>query len=294
MIKRAVLLVLLGAVLAVGAFAQAFTVSYQDGTTEIQSAKGWKALSIGDQVPADATVRLSQDASLELLRGKVKITLLKDGTYSLATLAKATDATGTGGIGGAIAQKLSGLVTEKPKTSAAGGVRGADQSSNSVTWVDESDESRTQVQSLLDKKQYADAVKVLNGAIADASTDADQAEFTYLLGVAYYGSGQTARAYRALEKVTATPDVEWYARYIILKAQVLVDSSSFTDALDVLTPFIASYPTGEATQVAWLLTGLSKKGLQDTAGARAAFDTGYNLDASTDTAKLIDQQRKGL
>jgi TolA-binding protein len=294
MTKRTLLLVAIGLVLATGAFAQAFTVSYLDGTTEIQTAKGWKALSIGDQVPADATVRLSQDGSLELQRGKTKMTLLKDGTYALAKLAKATDATGTGGVGGAIAQKLSGLVTEKPKTSAAGGVRGADQSGGSVTWVDESDDTRAKVQALLDKKQFADAVKALNSAIPDASTDADVAEFTYLLGVAYYGNGQTAKAFRALQKVSATSDVEWYARYVILKAQVLVDSSSFKDALDVLTPFIASYPTGEATQVAWLLTGLSKKGLEDTAGARAAFDGGYKLDPTTDTAKLIDQQRKAL
>jgi tetratricopeptide (TPR) repeat protein len=293
MIRRTLLLLGFGLVLSVGAFAQAFTVSYLDGTTEIQTAKGWKVLSIGDQVPADATVRLSQESSLELQRGKVKITLLKNGTYALPTLAKAADAT-TAGVGGAIAQKLSGLVTEKPKTSAAGGVRGADQSGGSVTWVDESDEARTQIQSLLDSKKYADAVQVLDSAIADASTDADQAEFTYLLGVAYYGNGQTAKAYRALQKVDASADVEWYARFIILKAQVLVDSASFQDALDVLTPFITSYPTGEATQVAWLLTGISQKGLQDTPSARKAFDTGYKLDPATDTAKLIDQQRKGL
>jgi TolA-binding protein len=294
MTKRTLLLIAFGLFIAAGAFAQVFTVGYQDGTTEIQTAKGWKALAIGDQVPADATVRLSQDGSLELQRGKTKITLLKDGTYAMATFAKATDASGSGGVGGAIAQKLSGLVTEKPKASAAGGVRGAQQGTGDVTWVDESDETRTTVQTLLDKKQYADAAKALNSAIAEATTDADTAEFRYLLGVAYYGSGQTAKAYRALQKVDATPDVEWYARYVILKAQVLVDSSSFKDALDVLTPFVAAYPTGEATQVAWLLTGLSKKGLQDAAGARAAFDAGYKLDPATDTAKLIDQERKAL
>ena len=291
MTRRTLLLVACGLLLATAAFAQAFTVSYLDGTTEIQSAKGWKALSIGDQVPADATVRLSQDASLELQRGKTKITLLKDGTYAMANFAKSGD-TAAGGVGGAIAQKLSGLVTEKPKASAAGGVRGADQSGSSVTWVDEGDETLATVQALLDKKQYNDAVKALNSAIVDAGSDADAAQFTYLLGVAYYGNGQVAKAYRTLQKVNATPDMDWYARFIILKAQVLVDSASYKDALDVLTPFIASYPTGEATQVAWLLTGLSKKGLQDNAGARAAFDSGYQLDATTDTAKLIDQQRK--
>ena len=52
--------------------------------------------------------------------------------------------------------------------------------------------------------------------------------------------------------------------------------------------------TGEATQVAYLLSGISQKGLGNKAAAKAAFDAGYQMDASTDTAKLIDQQRKAL
>jgi hypothetical protein len=54
------------------------------------------------------------------------------------------------------------------------------------------------------------------------------------------------------------------------------------------------YPTGEATQVAYLLSGLSQKGLGDKAAAKAALDSGFQLDPSSDTAKLIDQQRNSL
>jgi tetratricopeptide (TPR) repeat protein len=279
---------------AVGVSAQAFTVNYLDGTVELQNAKGWTAISIGDQVPADASIRISQAGSIELRRGAAKITLLKDGVYALATLAKAGAGTGSTGVAGAITQKLQSLVTEKPKASTAGGVRGAEQGAGSVTWVDESDDSRAQIQGLLDKKRYTDAVKELNDAIASASSDADVAEFNYMLGFAYYGSGQTARAYRILAKLDPSADVQWYARYVILKAQVLVDAQNYKDALAILAPFIDRYPAGEATQVAWLLSGISQKGLGDTAAARASLDAGFKLDPSTGTATLIDQQRKAL
>lgn len=294
MSRRTILVAFFAVVLAAGAFAQGFTVNYLDGVVEMQSGKGWTAVSIGDQVPPDATVRISQTGSLELVRSRTKITLLKDGVYSMASLSATAGRGSSAGVGGTIAQKLQTLVTEKPKVSAAGGVRGAEQGTGTVTWVDENDETRTRVQALLDKHLYPDAVSLLNDSIRDATSDEDAAEFTYLLGVAYYGEGQTAKSFRALAKVTPQADAPWYARYVILKAQVLVDTQNYSDALDVLTPFIAAYPTGEATQVAYLLSGLSQKGLGNRAAAKAALDTGFQLNPATDTAKLIDQQRSSL
>ena len=294
MSRKIFLAAIFAAIVAVGAFAQAFTASYLDGTVELQTAKGWKTISIGDQVPADATIRISQSGSLELLRAKTKITLLKDGVYSMAGLVSAAGTNASAGVGSTIAQKLQTLVTEEPKASAAGGVRGAVQGSESVTWVDESDETRTRVQDMLDKSQYKEAVSLLNESIKEAGTDADAGELTYLLGVAYYGAGQTAKAYRALAKVTPQTDASWYARYVILKSQVLVDTQNYRDALAILEPFISAYPTGEAAQVAWLLSGISHKGLGDKAAARASLDAGFQLDPASETASLIDKQRKSL
>src|SRR5208337_2380513 len=103
--------------LAMGAFAQAFTVSYLDGTVDMQSAKGWSSISIGDKVPAGSTIRISDGGSLELLRSGAKITLLKDGVYSMASLSDAAGSGAAGGVGSSVARKLQTLVTEKPKTS---------------------------------------------------------------------------------------------------------------------------------------------------------------------------------
>ena len=292
---KALLVVLFGIAVSLGVSAQALSVSYFDGVVELRTAKGWKELAIGDQVPPDGRVRISQNGSLELQRAKARIAILKDGIYDMASLVKATDKAGTGGVGSAIAQKLQSLTTEKPKSSAAGGVRGAEQGSNSVMWVDASDETRAEVQALLDQKKFVAAIKVLNEALQDSAEEStEKQEYSYLLSAAYYNLGQTARAYRTLSGVTAQPESPWYARYIVLKAQVLLDTLNFKDALAVLEPFIAGYPTGEATQVAYLLASYCQKGLGDVVSARAALDAGYKLDPSSDTAKLIEEQKKGL
>jgi tetratricopeptide (TPR) repeat protein len=235
---------------------------------------------------------VSQKGSLELLKGTVRITILKDGVYSMAALTKNTAAAGTGPVGNAITQKLQSLVTEKPRQSQVGGVRGAEQSGGSVMWVGGDDEVRSEVESFFAQAQYAEAVNVLMQAITEAVTDADRDEFTYLLGAAYYGAGQTAKAFRTLSAVSPQLDALWYARYVILKAQVLLDTQEYKDALALLAPFVSTFPTGEATQVALLLTYFCQKGLGDQAAAGAALEAGYKLDAATDTAKLIEQQRR--
>ncbi|MGA2612750.1 MAG: hypothetical protein ABSG38_04785 [Spirochaetia bacterium] len=277
---------------AASAFAQTYSVTYSDGTVELKTPKGWSPLSIGDAVPANASVRVSGSGSLELTRGKSRITILKDGTYDISSLARASEKSGAGGVGANIAQKIQSLTSDKSKTSAVGGVRAAEQGQQSVTWAEESDEVRSEVAALIAEKKYFDALKTLNNALKDTSNQADEEEFTYLTGVAYYGAGQPAKAYKALSKVVADPGAQWYANYLLLKAQLLVDSADFPGALSILQPFITANPSGESAQVAYLLTYYCQKGLGNTADAKAALDAGYQIDPATDTAKLIDQQKK--
>ena len=281
-------------IFSTSAFAQAWSVSYFDGTAEVKSAKGWAPLALGDAVAAGASVRVSQSGSLELTRGKARITIIRDGTYDLASLSKASDKSGAGRTSSSISQKLQSLTTEKAATTTtAGGVRGAEQGSGgTVTWVEENDETRTEVASLFAGKKYLDAVKVLDSAMHASPSPADEQEYRYLTAAAWYGAGQSVKSYRALSSVSADPTAHWYAKYVLLKAQVLVDATDFSGALDVLKPFISANPSGEPAQVAWLLSSYCYKGLGDAPAAKTALDTGYQLDPSSETAQLIDQQRK--
>jgi tetratricopeptide (TPR) repeat protein len=275
------------------AFAQSYSVTYSDGAVEIKTSEGWSDLSIGDPVAATASVRVSQNGSLELARGSARITILKDGTYDIASLARAAQRSGAAGAGAEIAQKLQSLTTDRPRTTTAAGVRAEEQGSQpAVTWADESDEVRSEVASLLAEKKYLEAVKELQKALDESPSPTDEQELTYLEGVAFYGAGQRVRAFKALSRVSADPGVPWYPRYVLLKAQLLVDSLDFPGALDILQRFVSANPSGEQAQLAWLLTYYCKRGLGDAEAARAALEAGYQLDPSSETAKLIDQQRK--
>ncbi|MGA2764803.1 MAG: hypothetical protein ABSG17_15760 [Spirochaetia bacterium] len=292
--KKALMLVsVLALVAAASSFAQSYSVSYADGVAELKSSQGWSPLSIGDAVPANASVRISQSGSLELTRGKARITILKDGVYNIATLSRAADQVGSAKLGANISQKLQSLTTEKASSTAVGGVRATEQGGQAaVTWADENDEVRSEVASLLAEKKYEEALKALKKALAESPAAADEQEFTYLTGVAYYGESQPVRAYRALSKVNPDPSVQWYAKYVLLKAQVLVDSLDFSGAQGILKPFLSAYPSGESAQIAWLLTFYCQKGMGNAEAAKTALDSGYQLDPGSETAKLIDQQRK--
>ena len=278
--------------IAASAFAQSYSVSYSDGTVELKTAKGWSALSVGDLVPASSSVLVSQGGSLELTRGAARITILRDGVYEIASLARAAQKAGAAGTGARISQKLQSLTTEQPKSTAAGGVRAEDQGSTpTVTWAEESDETRSEVISLLAQKKYAEAAKELEKALDESPSTSDGQELMYLSGLAYYGAGQLVKAYRILSRISPDPGASWYEKYLLLKAQVLVDSPDFETALGILQPFLSAHPTGETAQLAWLLTYYCQKGLGNASAARAALDAGYQLDPGSETARLIDQQR---
>jgi hypothetical protein len=285
-------------VLATGVFAQAFSVDYLDGTVELKIPKDtagrlWKALVIGDSVATDASLRLGPSSSVELTRGRTRITILKPGIYMVADLSKAKEKASVAAIGPALTQKLTALTTEKaPTSSAVGGTRGTEQgtSTGSVMWIEENDEVRTKVAEYMAGGKYKDAVAELTKAIPDAATDQEEAELQYLLAAAYYGDGETLRAYRTVTKLPTDTEAAYYPRDVLLKAQILVDSLDFGEALALLKPVIAAGQTGETAQMAYLLAGVSQKGMGDLASAKASFNAGYAIDPSTATATLIGRQ----
>jgi len=123
--------------------AQSLTVTYVDGTVEVQSGKAWKTLNVGSSVRADAQVRVSDQGSVEFTRGARHFSIIKDGTYSMADLLKNATKAGQPRVGANLAMKLHSVAMGGGQSSTAvGGVRGAAQGDNSqnLTWMgDEED-----------------------------------------------------------------------------------------------------------------------------------------------------------
>jgi tetratricopeptide (TPR) repeat protein len=269
--------------------AQQLTIEYLDGTVELRTAKGWTALSIGDGVAADASIRVSKSGSVELSLGTQRISILKDGTYAVADLMRAAGKSGKAGIGVALTQKFHALTTEKEKVGSVGGTRGEQQGTpaEDVQWVEEGDEARTQASEFFAKGQYAEAIPILNDAVKTASSPIERQELGYLLASAYYGAGKTAQAYRTISKVSLDVGSTYYPDYVILKAEILLDSFLFKDSLAVVNTFIASKPSVAYAQVAYLVAGQCSRGLGDEKAAATALSTGYKLDPESETGQTI-------
>jgi tetratricopeptide (TPR) repeat protein len=289
--KNLVTLVLLFAAVALLS-AEKISIDYLDGTVELKTAKGWALLSIGDTIPTDASVRVSKGGSLELSSGTQRITLLKDGVYAVADLLKAGGKSGKAGIGVALTQKLHSMTAEKEQQGTVAGARGAQQGQGAdVQWVDENEETRATVNDLFEKGKYADAVSIIKGAIADASTSDERKELSYQLAVAYYGSGKTALAFRTVSKVSPAVTVGYYPDFMILKANILLDSAAYKDGLAVLGEFLKTKPQNSYAQVAYLLSAECSRGLGDEKASAEALKTGYALDPQSETAKQISDMQ---
>jgi tetratricopeptide (TPR) repeat protein len=286
--------IIIGAVLllaSLSAFAQALDVDYLDGTVELRSSKGWSAVSIGDKLDPGATIRVSKSGSLELSRGNQRITVLKDGIYALADLLKAGEKNAKAGVGVALTQKLRSVtaIGQQRGTSTVAGVRGAAQGQpvENLTWMEGDENSLEEIRKLLDNRKYAEAVPLLLDALEESISIEEELMLKYQLATAYYGSAQIARAYRVIAKTAAVSSADYYPDFVILKAEVLLDSLQFKDGQVLLKTFIASKPEVGYAQIAYLLSAQCAIGLGDEKAAAEALDTGLALDPASETGKEI-------
>lgn len=282
------------AVISLG-FAQELTVDYLDGSVKVQTSAGWQDLDIGSAVAPDAQIRISNNGVLELSRGAERFSLLKDGQYSIAAVLRSAGKASRSGAGMTLVNELRTLV--QPGGASAGtvaGVRGAAQgnSSDGMVWMGGVDDTTVQVNALLDQKRYSEAEAQIKSALADTVDEGQKQDLNYLLAVAYYGEGDGARAYRTLLTLGSEPSSTHFSDSIILKAEILLDSGSYQDGLNVLKDFLAAKPRTGYAQLAYLLSAQCYLGLGDKQAAGNALDSGYALDPQTDAAKQIQKLRQ--
>ncbi len=276
------------------AAAQALTVTYLDGTVTVQSAKGWRVLDIGSTVPANGHIRVRDGGTVELARGARHISIIRDGDYAVADLLASSAKPGEAGVGVSLAKKLHSVASGNGQTSSAvGGVRGAAQGDNSqgLTWMSDDDETPAKVKALLDKDRYKEAEAEITQALSDAQDDQKKQDLNFLLASAYYGEGESGRAYHTLLTLKDNSTSQYYPDSVILKAQILLDNHAYADGLTVLKDFQAGNPDKDYAQVSWLLSAQCYKGLGDQKSEKDALSAGYALAPQSDTAKQISKMQ---
>lgn len=279
----------LAVALAAPAAAQEITVSWIEGSVGRQVAGGWKAVLLGDSLPLDSTVRLEAKALLECTSAGDRLLLSKPGLYSLKALLGQLRAARQAGADKALGTVLSRLVS-KPAwyQEAVGGVRGADQSGGGMEdqWIVEDASTNIKAgKELLEAGKAVEAAAQFETACqaADGETLMDA---QFWLAEARSMAGESAKAWRLVSSLTPYEGADWAPDFILLKAKVLVDASSFEEAAAWLQGPGLSLQSDNYRAPSWhFLLGLAYRGAGDGARANQAFSRAAALSPDSDIGK---------
>jgi hypothetical protein len=276
------------ALVSATAFCQEIVVDYLEGVAERAVGSSWREISIGDRLPADATIRLSDRGYLELVQGKLRVSISQDGVYKLSdVIGKSRQVAGW---------DLKKVVSGKIKTALAGsgttgeavmGVRGDKKSAPAdIQWVEagESDETLAQGRALLEGGQYAEALKVFEEGRRNAPADEEQV-FLYYIALSYAQSGKAGPALGTLRGVDPDPRTDVFTDLVLLEGRLLVESLAFQDALRLFNKQLVQYPSGNFAQAMLIMSAYCYRGLGDPPKAKETLTRARDLDPESELGK---------
>jgi tetratricopeptide (TPR) repeat protein len=284
MFKRSTLCLFL--ILCAGAalWGQDLVLEYTDGFLELKAGAGWEELMIGDSVPADAVVRLS-DGIAEFSSGDQRIILNNEGVFLLRDLLKASGEVASWGIGRMVGNRISALTGEKQQsTEAVMGVRGAAQDSEEIQWMDwEGEEDPlAKAQGLLDQGLFDEAIEVYQDALAAAFEPAQKSELSYRIAQTHVLAGRSGQGFRILADIQPDPAGGWYEDYVLLYGSLLMESLAFRQAAELFEVYLRNGRGGVGEQMVHYLAYFCYDKLGRSENARQALVSAVRLGSDTD------------
>jgi tetratricopeptide (TPR) repeat protein len=274
------------------ATAQGLNVAYLEGEAQVASGASWKALSLGDPVSTDASIRLLPGALIELKGTGADVTLTHPGTYALGTLLKARRTLGSPGVSSAIVSFLRQLAFPPAKNRAdVLGLRGPNRSKSP-----ENEWSESSAQVFLDAGKeyikagsYDRAIEQLNEAL-DAATDEEVPEIHYYLADASFLGGDVKGAWKQVASLKPAVAAPYYRDFLLLKAKLLEETSAYADALDLLAGEGAAFSQdAQRAPLYYFLLGLGYRGTGDSENANLAFRKVIAISAESDLGKTAGE-----
>ncbi len=295
MISRVMILFFLILIVTLPAASEDLTLVYLDGFIETDTGSGWQEINIGDRVPSQSYVRLEEDGIAEFSSGDITITINQSGTFLLSELISASGEVSSWGIGPLITTRLNVISGKRQhRVEAVMGVRGAVSDSQELQWMDsEEDEDLIEDgRKLLEDGHYDQAIAAFREAM-DLSFDNEERE-NILFQIAYAHSlaGRTARAFVILAGLNPGLEKSYYHNYVLLKGNILLETLSFRQALDLFNSYLSAAPGGEVVQAVHFLSFFcyQKLGMEQQA-ARALSDA-VKVDPGTEigyaAGRLLD------
>ena len=269
-------------------FSQDLMVEYLEGYVEISSGYGWEELFIGDEIPADATVRVSENGFAELSAGAVTITISEDGTYLIKDLMGTSKEVASWGIGSLVSHKIKTALasTRGSEQSAVMGVRGSITSETQIDWMeeDEADEFLGQGKELFAAERYAEAVEIFKQGLEVADFEKEDL-FLYYIAQSYTLMGEKALAIKTLSDTVFDHRSAMYTDLVLLKGSLLIESLAFQKALEIFTSHLQHYPEGGTAQAILILSSFCYRGLKDLDLAKDSLQKAAAINPESELAR---------
>jgi len=295
------------------ASATSLTVSYMEGTASQQRGSSWLALSIGDQLPLDATVKLERLALVNFKSPAASITLTQPGTYLLRNLVEASASLRSAGALEAAAIAFSRVLKGTGKrVDAVGGVRSevmpredfndiwdeggppGDSSppSDTTPAVSPAGAAIRLARDLIAAESYQEAIDQLQAVIPTAS-EPEAREASFYLASACELSGDARSALAALSAASPKGDEEWAPDSVLLGARLLEDTFAWAQARDLLLKVGASLRHDEQRATTYLfLLALAYRGTGEKEKQDLVLDRIFALDPTSDLGQAAWKLRQ--
>jgi thioredoxin-like negative regulator of GroEL len=150
---------------------------------------------------------------------------------------------------------------------------------------DEARSSLSAGKALIVTEQYERAAAMLTDALA-AATEDELPEVRYYLAYAQSMTGDTPAALKLTDDLEPAGDEEWAADFVILRAQLLVDASAFSDEVKWLAGHAAGVSTDpDLAPAYYFLLALGHRGMGDISKGKQNLSKVVSLSAKSELGK---------
>lgn len=265
--------------------AQDIVVSEIEGSPVLITSDGSSPLEEGEVVPSSGRLSLGEDSRVTLREGSRKVELFRRGLYEIGELFTFRP---LGKV------EFEQIFEARIKSVNLALKRGGPESTEGVIATSVLETAETEPEQLvrgvrdLVSGRYAEARSSF-----DAFLESRPQEEGAAVHLARVLSAQSAffldendEAYETLSRIRPSRNHSHYPLYLLLQAQLLVESHAFADALETLAEYLAE-PTGSDAdlQTARLLTGVAYEGLGNLPVARTYYRRATTPDPTSPAAK---------
>ncbi len=266
-------------------FGQEVLVTYVDGDMTVQDNGSWDDVFSGDTLQGNSVVKVGANTIAELEITGRKIVLDKPGTFKIAELAAASRKVASFGNSINLKKFLTGS-NRGASQSAVMGVRGAkaDNDANDVNWLTDDTMALSDAKDLISSGKYKKAIRILNTNITDAF-DEELPEYDFYLGKSYYLLGKPGKALSYLSKVAGDPSTAFYPDFVVLKGNLLLDSFSYNNALDLFNRYLKRDNKSETAQLVAFLSAKAYNALGKKSAAEEKLRMAVSLNGSNEVGR---------